>query len=292
MDQDGKLSVSEELHNWARELWKSGDDLELAQAIFAGHAVWDNALSDRVVWEVGGKDHAVAGLALTSLEVVSRRLDEEGSAPHATRWRLSALRFLWVKLVIPASRLVGRELEERDRNVLWPFLRCVGETSTAAAVRAALRLVDRFHGDHRSVIRGESLCVEHRAELRRVARIPGDLGSAVRALLAAAELAPIAPMVDAAWRARDEAHATWSRALHEALVEDFPGAVPRLRGPVPVNTEHDLDLPAADRRILERVASSMDADASAAARAVARFVLNWGRKGAVSPAHESTKFKT
>lgn len=56
-DQDNKeLSDSEELQGCARELWESGDDLELAQAIVAGYVVWDRALSDRCVWQAS-KDH-------------------------------------------------------------------------------------------------------------------------------------------------------------------------------------------------------------------------------------------
>ena len=271
----GSLNIPAELQGWARELWESGDDLELAQAIIAGHVVWDRALSDRGVWETS-KDCPVTGLVLTNLEVVSRRLDEEGSAPRATRSRLLALRFLWTHLVIPASRMVGRELGERDRDMLYAFLRRGGGTSSASAVSAALRLADRFHRGHSTVVRGEALSVEHRADLRRVAKISGDLGSAVRSLLVAAELSQIAPAVAAAWRARDEAYEAWILALHEALVEDFPGAVPRLRGPVPVNTEYDLDLPAEDHLLLEQVASSTGA--GAAPRAVARFVLGWRRE--------------
>ena len=144
-----------------------------------------------------------------------------------------------------------------------------------AAIDAALRLVHPLHSDRGSVVPGESLGREHRAELRRAAKISGDLGAAVRALLAAAELAPIAPVVDAAWRARDEAHATWSRALSSALVQDFPDAVPRISGPVPINHEHTLVLPAEGRAILEQVASAREEDASAAARAVASYVLSW-----------------
>lgn len=83
----------------------------------------------------------MTGLGLPSLEVVSRRLDEEGSAPRATRARLSALWFLWAHLVIPASRLVGRELGEDDRRMLWSFVRRVSKTLTSTAVVAALRLV-------------------------------------------------------------------------------------------------------------------------------------------------------
>ena len=91
-DQDNSaLSVSQELKIWTRELWESGTDLELAQAITAGNVVWGCALSDRGVWETS-KDSPVTGLVLTSLEVVTRRLDEEGSAPGATRSRLSSLR--------------------------------------------------------------------------------------------------------------------------------------------------------------------------------------------------------